>query len=175
MPIQTATVVSTLLGTVRHVTFTSDASPLDYPDPEVSQTLGQVFAARVYAKDLTSLELASSGSIALSPNDTYVLGVSVENDAVLVQATDAAGALDLAGPGTGTRVSLTDAGNIYITASNDIYMKAKSLILDVANMDMAYNFQVNPRGELELQQRTANADGAVVKRTVARFGGHRGL
>lgn len=50
-----------------------------YPDSNTVAIIGPLWAPRIYGRDLTALELASSGKIAFSLNDGYALDLSRSN------------------------------------------------------------------------------------------------
>ena len=170
--------VSTLLGTNVDVIATSPQLGIVYPETDVVSTFNQVYAARLYARGLSALELASSGRISMSPYDRFALDVthgdsllggsnvnSTGSNAVILRAADTACELSLAGPGEQSSVSLTADGNVFIQSACNVYIRGQNLVLDISNLQTTYLFVVNGRGELELQQNTPSSH-----RTVARFG-----
>lgn len=60
--------------------YTSNASDTNlYPDSNTAFIAGSIWLPRVYGKDLTAFEIASSGRIAVTLNDVYSLDISRSN------------------------------------------------------------------------------------------------
>lgn len=51
-------------------------SSVNYPSPDFTSLFGPILAPRIYAKDLTALELASSGKVVVSLNDVQSIDFS---------------------------------------------------------------------------------------------------
>jgi hypothetical protein len=53
--------------------FKKDGIQIAYPDDEIINIFGPIYAPRIYGKDLTALEIASSGSVTIALNDVHAL------------------------------------------------------------------------------------------------------
>ena len=59
---------------------------IDYPSPDIVDVFGSIFTPRLYAKDLTAMEIASSGGVSFAVNDARALDIYDTADATLVAA-----------------------------------------------------------------------------------------
>lgn len=70
----------TLPRTLEHIDYVSGAPDTSmYPDSNNISVFGPLWLPRVYGKDLTSFEIASSGKIAITINDIHALDISSSN------------------------------------------------------------------------------------------------
>ena len=164
---------------------------IGYPHSNVVDVFGQIYLPRVYGKDLTTFEIASSGNISLSLLDAHSLDIGMLASNVLINPVQGKG-LVLSDSSLnnsirlGSNIALCATSNCSITiddqnisiiapndytvyAKNDIVLKANSLIIDVENLSLSYAFQVNPTGALQLIQNMTE-NGSKVARVVATFG-----
>ena len=175
-----------MLGTNQPIQYSTLNSTVSYPDHDVADIFGQVYLSRIYAKDLTALEIASSGKISLSPFDEQTIDIyttqyaysncppstavvidSLVDSMVLKTSCESASMmLDAAS----SNLILSSKHDIHLTCDNNIYMNAQNLIINVNNMTTSYAFAVADTGELQLQQHTFSSDGTKLARIVARFG-----
>ena len=178
------TPTSFLLGGLEPVFTIDNATDPGYPDYGTTDVFSEIYLSRVYAKDLGALELASSGKISLALNDVTALEISRSvgevdsGDVVALVAQGSSGVSLVAASNVASlylsaascNVYLDSGHDIYLTCSNNIYMNAQNLIINVANMTTSYAFAVADTGELQLQQSSPNIDGSRSTRIVARFG-----
>lgn len=169
------------------VRYSNPTSTIAYIDPSAVDIFGTVYLSRVYAKDLSALEIASSGKVSLSPNDTHSIDVYTSQgcdstgavnattsviesvkDSMLLTTQDGAAALFL--DSKTSSAELSAMADIHIAASSNIYLSAQNLIINVSSMTTSYAFAVAPTGELQLQQKVSQVDGTTDTRVVARFG-----
>ena len=179
--------IQELLGGGDPVRYVNPASTVAYIDPSAVDIFGTVYLSRVYAKDLSALEIASSGKVSLSPNDTHSIDVYTSQgcdstgavnattsviesvkDSMLLTTQDGAAALFL--DSKTSSAELSAMADIHIAASSNIYLSAQNLIINVSSMTTSYAFAVAPTGELQLQQKVSQVNGTTDTRVVARFG-----
>jgi hypothetical protein len=58
-------------GTPENILYTTSTPAVTYPDAEFTNTLGTVFLPRIYGKDLSCLEIGTSGCIAITLRDIH--------------------------------------------------------------------------------------------------------
>lgn len=124
-----------------------------YPEADTISILGPVWLPRVYGKDLTAFEIASSGKIAITINDVHSLDISKvgqittlstkSNDSLQYNVNNSAMMMDF--DSTTNNVSLYAACNITQTSSNDFFVTAKSNVAIMAS-----------NGSLTLSSQTSN-------------------
>lgn len=111
-----------------------------YPEADTISIFGPAWLPRVYGKDLTAFEIASSGKIAITINDVHSLDISKigqlttlstkSNDSLEYNVNS--GGMTMNFDSTTNNVSLYAECNISQTASNDFAVVAKSNISLVA-------------------------------------------
>jgi hypothetical protein len=70
----------TLTGDVQVIDYVPTATNTSlYPDSNMTGIFGPIWLPRVYGKDLTAFEIASSGKIAITLNDVHSLDISKSN------------------------------------------------------------------------------------------------
>lgn len=178
--------LQTTLNGGQAVTYVNPTSSIGYMDSAVNDVLGSVYLSRIYAKDLSAIEIASSGKVSFSPNDAHSLDmytsqsadasstlsstsvIETVKDSLLMTTQDGAASLFL--DSITQSAELSSATDIHLTAASNIYMSAQNLIINVSSMTTSYAFAVAPTGELQLQQQVQQLDGSTNTRVVARFG-----
>ncbi len=71
------------------VAYTSLTPMMEYMDSNVITTFGPIYAPQLYARDLTALEIASSGKVAITLLDEHAFDiVDNSNNVILFQARD---------------------------------------------------------------------------------------
>lgn len=78
-----STLYDSFLGARGDVTY-GLAPNVEYPNADQISTFGTIYLPRVYGLDLTSFEIASSGSVALTLNDVHSLDVTRDNAEQLI-------------------------------------------------------------------------------------------
>ena len=135
------------------VYYTADAvaDQIEYPTSDTYNIMGPLYLPKIYGKDLTSFELCSSGTIAVTVQDVYSFLLDRVDGAVVFQTTEnaplnlssgdnasvlidgqnsnvnvlAANAVSLAAAGSAASIFLDGAAsNIVLTASNDVTQTA---------------------------------------------------
>lgn len=124
-----------------------------YPEADTISILGPVWLPRIYGKDLTAFEIASSGKIAITINDVHSLDISKvgqlttlstkSNDSLEYNVN--AGAMKMNFNANSNDISLYADCNISQTASNDFAITAKSNVSVLAS-----------NGSLTLSSQTSN-------------------
>ena len=177
------TQVGYLLGGTVPVYDLGGTSSPQYPVDTVD-IFGQVYLSRLYAKNLDALEIASSGKVTISLNDVNAIDISKttsildSGEVVALTSTDSNGILLSTAENSASvylsaascNLHLSSRNDVHISCSNNIYMNAKQLIINVSHMTTSYAFAVADTGELQLQQHAADIDGNMNTRVVARFG-----
>jgi hypothetical protein len=69
-----------------YVQVKTGANAIDYPSPDIVDVFGPIYTPRLYAKDLTAMEIASSGGVSFAVNDARALDIYDTADATLVAA-----------------------------------------------------------------------------------------
>lgn len=154
-------------------------STIGYPELSLTNVFGTVYLPRIYAKDLSALEIASSGKIIIALDDEDALEIvkttTTEGDPTVSLVVHDSMSLETPSSSifmsaTKCNLEINSMNDISITCANNIYMNAKNLIIDVSNMSMSYAFAVADTGELQLQQHYKDTSGMNNVRIVARFG-----
>lgn len=127
-----------------------------YPSSNFNNVFGPIFLPRVYGKDLTAFEIASSGKIAITLNDVHALDISRSNfttatDYVTTINTRSNYALEISTSNKDVQV-LLDAysndlrlktlNNTSISASNNISINSKqnmNLLSDSGSLSLTGN------------------------------------
>lgn len=130
------------------VTLINGVSPQFYPTSDTYNILGPVYLPKVYGKDLSSFEIASSGYIAVTLNDVYAFNLTRDDATKTVQFNTTDDGNLLLSTGANAYVDLSAANsNVTLHAGSNIY----------ATADTA--FQVNAAGDaavLLLEGSTSN-------------------
>lgn len=124
-----------------------------YPEADTISILGPVWLPRVYGKDLTAFEIASSGKIAITINDVHSLDISKigQLTTLSTKGTDSLqysvnnGGMTMNFDSTSNNISLYAGSNIVQTASNDFRITAFSNVSVLAS-----------NGSLALSSQTSN-------------------
>lgn len=111
------------------------ASEVDYPEVRVVTTLGPVIAPKIYAQDLTSLQLASDGNISFTLDQEHNASLSITDNKVVFDTYDKPLRLET-GIAPGTAIDMNS--NIVVTAQNDISLTSSVDVSIVAteNIDL---------------------------------------
>ncbi len=73
-------------GTPENIMYTTATPSVTYPDKEFTNTLGTVFLPRIYGKDLSLLEIGSSGCIAITLKDIHSFDICNTSNVVYFTA-----------------------------------------------------------------------------------------
>lgn len=153
----------------------SNNNEIGYPSSDTYSVLGQLYLPRIYGKDLSALEIASSGKIAISLYDEHLFditkdgGVSFQttsNNSLSLNSSNVHIQLD----GAKQNLNITACNDIKIESGNNITLKAKNVIFEVSGAVSTYGFQVNEFQELILAKNTIDAEGNVSQQYLATFG-----
>lgn len=152
-----------LMNDTQLIQYTATASNTSlYPDSNTIAITGPIWLPRVYGKDLTAFEIASSGKIAISLNDIHTVDISRSNyiDATHFKNTIASqsnysldltansGALQITldaysnniGVNAASNISLTAvSGNITISTSNNMVLSASNNYSLVTQSNVSLN------------------------------------
>lgn len=153
----------TLINDTQLIQYTIGATNTNlYPDSNTIALTGPIWLPRVYGKDLTAFEIASSGKIAISLNDihtiditrsNYVNGTNYKNTMVsqsnyslemLANGTDLQIMMDAysnnINVNAASNISLTaNSGNMNFTTSNDMILSASNNYSLVAKSNVNLN------------------------------------
>jgi len=116
---------------------------IEYPDSTQNVVFGTVYAPRVYGRDLTSFEVASSGSVAVTLNDVHSLDiirddttsnislVTLCNDSLTfgIQNENVFIKLDA----DGSNLNMYASSNIDLTAGNTISLNTAFMEINLSN------------------------------------------
>jgi len=105
-----------------------------YPDSNQLNIFGPIILPRIYGKDLTSFEIASSGSIAVTLSDIYSFDLSrnVADSNVILKTLNN----DKLSFATSNDMTLHTESNMFMTALKSISATAKSNVNITASNDM---------------------------------------
>ena len=130
-----------------------------YPASDEVTVLGPVYLPRIYGKDLTAFEIASSGKIAITLKDIHSFDLERVNNDVRFEAKPSdnfkflTDKTTLYSTATGD-VTLNADSNISMTASNNFSLKAVADMTFVANSDAVMaasnDFTVSASNDLTL-------------------------
>lgn len=110
------------------------SSTLDYPNSNLYNVFGPVYLPRIYGKDLSSFEIASSGKIAITLQDTYAFDLNrdVANLTSFLQ-TIPGDSFDLRVNNEQVTINMdATSNNMFIAASNTIFMTANKIVYNIA-------------------------------------------
>lgn len=125
----------TLPRTLENINYVSGADSNLYPDSNNISVLGPLWLPRVYGKDLTSFEIASSGKIAITINDIHALDISSSNQktSLTAKSNDSfeinvnSNSMFMTFDATNDNISLfSTKGSTIISASNDMSITASN-------------------------------------------------
>lgn len=71
-----------------YIKINTGANAIDYPSPQIVDIFGPIYTPRLYAKDLTAMEIASSGGVSIAMNDTRSIDMYESNNSVYLGAYD---------------------------------------------------------------------------------------
>jgi hypothetical protein len=150
---------------------------IGYPSADTYNVFGQLYLPRIYGKDLSGLEIASSGKVAISLYDEHVFDLNkvdrtvvietLSNNGIKLQASNASIYLD------GSNCTTSTSSNIYMQAGGDIVFRAQNVLFEVTdgNTSVAtYGFVFNDYNELVLQKKVRTSPGMFETQRLATFG-----
>ncbi len=140
-----ATTFDYITGSSDTIAYKTGSNTEIYPDNSNVAILGQVWLPRVYGKNLTAFEVASSGKIAITLNDIYSLDIGVvtsgsnminqfktkSNYSLEMATANEKAALRLDGSNNTATLSAQEATTIS-SASNDVSITACNTISETA-------------------------------------------
>jgi hypothetical protein len=122
-----------IVGSSAHtIQYTSATPGVVYPESSIYNVLGVAYVPRIYARDLTALELASSGRIAASLNDVFAFDLSETSNLVSFEARSNAGFQLRNGPGDAF-INLQPDGTFQMFGSNDSAIRGNNLTVFGSN------------------------------------------
>lgn len=69
-----------------YVQVNTGSTAIEYPTPNIVDVFGPIYTPRLYAKDLTAMEIASSGGVSFALNDARALDIYDTTDATILGA-----------------------------------------------------------------------------------------
>lgn len=145
-----------LLGTSIPMNYDVGAGDVVYPTPDMVSVFGPIYAPRIYGKDLTSFEIASSGavSIALEDIQSFLLTRDVENSNVMINtlSNDSFGIytnnsnMSLVFDSTSNNALLYSVNNVNVQADSNINIVAGdelNLLANTFNLSTTSTLQFN--------------------------------
>jgi hypothetical protein len=137
------------------VTFNNIDNSWYYPDSNVIDVVGRLYAPGIYGKQLSAFEIASSGKIAITINDTHTLDIlradtlrsngsnTFSNYTTVVKAIENESLLfSLSNPDDTSIFLDAVTSNIVLTSKNDIYLSASNVRFSTSN-DTTFTSQSN--------------------------------
>lgn len=124
-----------------------------YPEADTISILGPVWLPRVYGKDLTAFEIASSGKIAITINDIHSLDISKIGQ-ITTLSTKSNDSLEYSVNNGSMKMN-------FNSDSNDVYLYAERNVSQTASNDFSITAHSNvsilaSNGSLTLQSQTSN-------------------
>lgn len=136
-----------LLGDTQLIQYKLNATNTDiYPDSNTVAITGPIWLPRIYGKDLTAFEIASSGRIAISLNDIHTLDINRSNyvnsnnfkNTIVSQSNYSlemianAGNLAVVLDAYSNNINVTAASNVSVTAQNGTMSLTSSNAMNVS-------------------------------------------
>lgn len=120
-----------IAGTADTIDYTASATDTSlYPDSNNISIFGPIWLPRIYGKDLTAFEIASSGKIAITVNDVHALDisrVSANSAYTTVLASKQSDSLELVVNSNNMSIVMDAVNNdINISASNNVSILAEN-------------------------------------------------
>lgn len=143
--------------TIKYASFATNTSL--YMDSNFVSTFGPIWVPRVYGKDLTAFEIASSGKVAITINDVHSLDISRSN---FTNANNYTNIIEgYSNTAVELRVNETDVRVVLDAASNNILVDASSNVtINAKNGDIRMNasnsFYLNSLSNLTLNASESN-------------------
>lgn len=133
---------------LRGQVFYTATPEIEYPDNTQSTVLGTVYAPRVYGRDLTSFEVASSGVVAVTLNDVHSLDIVRDDEGSNVSfVTLCNDSLTFNVQNNNIFVKMdAESSNLNMYASSDINITAGNQInlnTDTMSLEMGKTFSVH--------------------------------
>lgn len=114
-----------LAGNPAQAIIVSDASTVGYPMPDMRTVFGEVYLPRVYGKDLSTFEIASSGTISVTLQDAHALTLDGNAEEVHIRGAGSntavqldSGATALRMEGASNLIALSAPSNVSIRAGD---------------------------------------------------------
>lgn len=127
---------TTIFPTMDDVFYTTANPTLDYVESNIETLFGPINAPKIYAQELSALELASSGKIAFSMLDEHALDLSKDSTHVLLRARDGL-ALKLLTESSNVFLSLDEsASNLDMSAGSNVSVSAGDVMSLTSGGDM---------------------------------------
>lgn len=149
-------VYDTLDGNPTQTIEISNTSTLEYPMADILSTMGPVYLPRIYGKDLTALEIGSSGKVAVTLSDTHAFDLTY-NPTTTVSTLSTVGpkTLHLAtGDGLQSMNLNVDTKNMELTTPSNIVLNAANVLFNAAGAAAALtgsDYTVQVAGKTFLQ------------------------
>ena len=136
---------------------TVNATGVSYPDECSYEIIGNVLTSRIYGKDLSVLEIASSGRVAVTLNDIYSFDLKRDNVTKTISLST-----------INQDDSLTiSTSNVLSLRGYKIETKASNIEFDTPNIDFKnvenYNLQANNVGFIANSNITFKTPGATIQ------------
>jgi uncharacterized protein (DUF2345 family) len=118
-----------------------------YPDSNNISIFGPIWLPRIYGKDLTAFEIASSGKLSIVINDVHALDVSKSgrvtsftaksNDSFAISVSS--NQMSLGFDATNNTVTLGSSNDIVVSASNNVSIRGSNSVFVDASNDVTVN------------------------------------
>lgn len=122
------------------VNYKSSNTPLypSYPEDTMTNMFGALYLPRVYGKDLTSFEVASSGNIAFTINDVHTLALNRTSNSLTSFVSVPDESMEMRNAGSTARILFdTPNSNLVLSSSNQLILTASNGIsMDTPNINL---------------------------------------
>lgn len=130
--------------------FSYTVGGVPYPDKDQVNIFGPLYLPRVYGKDLTSFEIASSGSIAVTLNDIHSFDLTRDNTNSNIVLQTYSNDSFFINVGNSNMWLAMDAptSNVTLFSSNDVTIKALDVLSlqgDTVELVIGQNFDLNAK------------------------------
>lgn len=127
------TLYDTYVGDVSQEIRVDNASTLGYPSSNFYNVFGPIYLPRIYGKDLSSFEIASSGKIAVTLQDKWAFDLDRLAASNLTSLTAVAGdSFQIQANSNQISVNMdATSNNMTLAASNALIFKAHEMVYDI--------------------------------------------
>ena len=117
-------IYTTLYPTQDPIAYTSVAPGVEYVDSNIVTTLGPIYAPKIYARELTGLEIASSGKIAVTLLDEHAFDITDNTQNVILFTARDGNSFKLETEGGNAYLQLGPDSNVSIQAGSNVNVSA---------------------------------------------------
>lgn len=123
----------TLVGDATKTINLSSTSQLGYPTSDMYTVLGPVYLPRIYGKDLTAFELASSGKVSVTLQDTHAFDLDYNPSTTTSSIAAVNGeSFQLSADGGATNITMnTQTKDLELTTPSNVVFNVDGMIMNI--------------------------------------------